>query len=411
MQAKAFRVWAAIAPLLAAGLCPADAVAGADVKALTAAYNASGQALFQELAREPGNVVLSPYSIGAAMAMVRAGARGETERQMTTVLKHTLAREAADAASAALITILDGYGMSDKAPARLSTANALMLAKRGELIGQGYRALVNAKYAAAIHEGASLDDINGWVKERTEGKIDRILDKLPDDAAAVLLNAVYLKAEWASPFSKGATRDDDFKLTAKATVRVPTMHHQANFRAAEGTGYRAIRLDYTAGSLGMIVVLPNEVDGLDAVAGTLDAGALKALLTTLSSGERSLVALALPRFKAAYKTSLAKVLQQAGMSLAFEDKADFSGMTGKSADQPGVKIGDVLHRATLEVAEEGTEASAATAVIMLEARATLPKKGAPSPIPFVVDRPFLIYVVDDASGAILFQGRIADPRA
>jgi serpin B len=411
MQPKGFRVLATIAPLLAAGLCPANALAAADVYALTAAYNASGQALFQVLAREPGNIVLSPYSIGAAMAMTRAGARGETERQMTMVLKHTLAREDADAASAALLTILNDYGKSAEAPARLSTANALMLAKRGDLIGQGYRALVAGKYAAAVHEGATLDDINGWVKERTEGKIDRILDKLPDDTAAVLLNAVYLKAAWASIFSKEATRDDDFKLTAETTVRVTTMHQQANFRITEGAGHRAIRLNYAAGTLGMVVVLPNAVDGLDAVARTLDAGALKALLTTLASGKRSLVALALPRFKAAYKTSLAKVLQLAGMTLAFKDRADFSGMTGKSAGQAGVKIGDVLHRAALDVSEEGTEGSAATAVAMLEARATPLKQDPPTPIPFTVDRPFLFYVVDDTSGAILFQGRVADPRS
>ena len=201
MRAKGIGLWVVLAPLLAAGLDPADAV-GADVRALTAAYNASGQALFQELATKPGNIVLSPYSIGSAMAMARAGARGQTERQMTTVLKHTLALEATDAANAALLTILDGYGKSADERATLQAANALMLAKHGRLISQGYRALVRDKYAAAIHEGAKLEDINGWVKERTEGKIDRILDELPDDAAAVLLNAVYLKAAWASAFSK-----------------------------------------------------------------------------------------------------------------------------------------------------------------------------------------------------------------
>ena len=188
------------------------------------------------------------------------------------------------------------------------------------------------------------------------------------------------------------------------------MFQQAAFRLAERPGYRAIRLDYTARGLGMVVVLPNEVDGLDAVARTLDAGALATLRAALAGSQPSLVMLALPRFKAASKVSLAKAFQKAGMTLAFEDKADFGGMTGKGPGEPGVKIGDVLHRATIEVGEEGTEAAAATAVIMLEARAAPPKKEQPTPIPFVVDRPFLFYVVDDASGAILFQGRIADPR-
>jgi serpin B len=405
MQAKGIGRWAAIAPLLAAALGPADAAA-ADVHGLTAAYNASGQALFRELATKPGNIVLSPYSIGSAMAMARAGARGETETQMTKVLRHTLGLEATDAANAALLKILNGYGTSTDTPAKLSAANALMLAERGDLISQGYRALVRDKYAAAIHEGSTLEDINGWVKERTEGKIDRILDKLPDDAAAVLLNAVYLKAAWATPFNRGATREEDFKLTAKETVRVPTMHQQTMLRVVERAGYRAARLNYAARSLNMIVVLPNEVEGLEAVARTLDPGELKALSTALGASRPDLVALALPRFKTAYAASLAGPFKKAGMTLAFDDKADFGGMTGKTG--PGVKIGSILHRATIEVVEEGTEAAAATAVIM-ESRAS-PDKEQPKVIPFAVDRPFLFYIVDDASGAVLFQGRIADPR-
>jgi serpin B len=380
-----------------------------NVPALTAAYNASAQALYAELAREPGNIVLSPYSIGSAMAMARTGARGETETQMTAVLKHTLAREATDAANAALLKMLNRYDGSAAAPAKLSAANALMLAKGGNLIAPGYRTLVQEKYAAGVHEGATLETVNGWVKQRTDGRIDSILDELPEDAAAVLLNAVYLKATWAQRFTAKATAKSDFKLSPTQTVPVPTMHGQAMYHLAERAGYRAIRLDYTARGLGMIVVLPNDVDGVDAVARTVDAGEIKALRTALGEGQPKLVALALPRFKAAYKASLAKLFQQAGMTLAFDDKADFAGMTGKGA--PGVKIGAILHRATVEVGEEGTEAAAATAVVIMERSAPAAKGRAPVPIPFVVDRPFLFYIVDDASGAILFQGRIADPRA
>jgi serpin B len=405
MQMRGIGRWAAIAAFLAAGLYPAAAGAE-DVRALTAAYNASGQALFQELAAKPGNIVLSPYSIGSAMAMARAGARGDTERQMTTALKHTLALGATDAANAALLAILDGYAKSTDTPATLRTANALMLTKHGHLIAPGYRALVNDKYAAAIHAGATLEDINGWVKERTEGRIDRILDKLPDDDAAVLLNAVYLKAQWALRFNTRATRDEDFKLSAKETVRVPTMHRRAMLSVAERPGYRAIRLDYAALALGMIVVVPDEVDGLEGVSGTLDAGALRTLWTALGADDsRRWVALQLPRFKTAYSTSLAKAFHKAGMTLAFSDKADFGGMTGKGRDEPGVKIGDILHRATIEVAEWGSEAAAATAVSTRRHN-----RRRPEPIPFVVDHPFLFFIVDDASGVILFQGRIADPR-
>jgi serpin B len=267
--------------------------------------------------------------------------------------------------------MLNRYDGSAAAPAKLSAANALMLAKRGNLIAPGYRTLVQEKYAAGVHEGATLETVNGWVKQRTDGRIDSILDELPEDAAAVLLNAVYLKATWAQRFTAKATAKSDFKLSPTQTVSVPTMHGQAMYHLADRAGYRAIRLDYTARGLGMIVVLPNDVDGVDAVARTVDAGEIKALRTALGD--------------------------------------DFAGMPGMGA--PGVKIGAILHRATVEVGEEGTEAAAATAVVIMERSAPAAKGRAPVPIPFVVDRPFLFYIVDDASGAILFQGRIADPRA
>jgi serpin B len=285
-----------------------------------------------------------------------------------------------------------------------------MLAKRADLISREYRALVRDKYAAAVFEGAGLDEINGWVKERTEGKIDRILDSLAPGAAAVLLNAVYLKAAWASAFAKGATHDSDFKLASGAKVRVPTMHQQAPFPVVERAGYRAIRLDYTVRALGMIVVLPDEVDGADAVTRQLGTGEIAGLAAALKGAPHHPVAVALPRFKTAFRAGFVEPFKRAGMTLAFDESADFGGMTGKVADKEGVKIGEIQHRATLEVVEQGTEAAAATAVVMLPARAS-PLKEPPKATPFVVDRPFLFYIVDDASGAILFQGRIVDPRA
>lgn len=449
MHFRAVARWAALFPLFVVAIHSRPALAQ-DVRALTKAYNATGQALFQELARTPGNIVVSPYSIGTAMAMARAGARGDTERQMTKALKHTLPLPATDKANAALLATFAGYDRTSNAgycpqgarwggtqceaepsadrrcpppmhledklcvgqptgpSAKLTTANALMLAKRADLISADYKALVRDKYAAAVYEGAGLDEVNGWVKQKTDGKIDRILEQLPSDTAAVLLNAVYLKAAWASTFAKSATREDDFKLTGKQTVRVSMMRQQGTFPVGERTGYRAIRLEYVERSLGMVIVLPNEVEGLAAVAQRLDEAEVASLVTGLGKGQRSLVALALPRFKAAFKARLVEPLQQAGMTLAFTDDADFGGMTGKGRDQQGVKIGDIRHRAVIEVAEQGTEAAAATAVVMVPARSAPaePQK----PVPFVVDRPFLFYVVDDATGAILFQGRIVDPR-
>jgi serpin B len=376
---------------------------------LTEAYNASGQALFRELARKPGNIVISPYSIGTAMAMARAGARGETALQMTKVLGHTLPLGATDSANAALLAKLAGYAKTSEPErsVKLLAANALMVTPvGGQAISQPFRALVRDKYGAAVHEGADLDTVNSWVREKTQGKIDRILDKLDPDAAAVILNAVYLKAPWASAFHKTATRDEDFHLSSAKTVRVKTMHQRESFALAEGARYRAIRLDYVERSLGMVIVLPNDVDGLGAATDELDAPKLASLLAELRGGRHTPVALALPRFKAELRVGLAPLFKAAGMTLAFDRKAaDFSGMLGERADRNLLHIGDIQHRAVIEVTEPGTEAAAATAVVMTKRSLLLPDA-----VPFVVDRPFLFYVVDDASGAILFQGRIVDPR-
>ena len=242
----------------------------AQVQALTQAYNASGLGLFQGFTASPGNIVLSPYSIGTAMAMALSGARGATEVQMAAVLKHRLPRAEIDAANSAALAILNGYDRSATPPtcpadmrlngaqcetgllangqcrfplrregdqcvgaatvppsAKLLAANALMLTKRGDLVSPEYAALLKDKYAAEVFQNAGLDEINGWVNRKTEGKIDKILDGLDPDSAAVLLNAVYFKARWSSPFDKNVTKDDAFNLSATQMVQVPMMRRHS----------------------------------------------------------------------------------------------------------------------------------------------------------------------------------------
>jgi serpin B len=445
-----------IARLCARGALPVLAAAGtveaqeADmIKTLTRDYNASGLALYGAFARAPGNLVLSPYSIGSAMAMARSGARGETEREMAAALKHSLPREAVDAVNAVVLAVLKlhdrtadpGYcpkgtrqagERCETAPAadgncpppstrqgdiciappslpsvKLLAANALALPKGGVGVSQTYAAVLRDSYGAAVLEGAGVDAINAWVAARTAGKIDRIVDRLPEVPGPVLINAVYLKAAWHSPFAVAATQDGDFNLSAAVRVRVPMMRQQGELALAERDGYRALRLDYAERSLGLVVVLPQEVEGLDRVADKLDSAELTSLLAALKGASHRLVEVALPRFKAAFSADLVPPLQDAGMRLAFSDAADFSGMTGSGPRVAGLKIAAIRHRAVIEVDERGTEAAAATGVTMAPTSAPLEP---PKPVPFVVDRPFLFLVVDDASGAVLFQGRIADPR-
>jgi serpin B len=418
----------------------------ARIKQLTAAYRASGQALFAQLAAAPGNIVFSPYSIGTAMAMALAGARGDTEAEMAEVLRLRMSRADVDAANGALIKILNGYDHSAAPPecnagmswngkscegpaagrcptkmrkdgercvgapihvaasAKLAVANALMLPGGGETIRDDYRALVREQYAAEIFTGARLEDVNGWVAKRTEGKIPKILAKLDPKAAAVLLNAVYFKAHWAATFSKSATRDGPFSLTAAQTVQTPMMRRTGQYAVTARPSYRAIALPYDIDQLAMIVVLPNEIEGLADVARRLDGEELAALFAALAAEPPRPVLLELPRFKTSFTASLRRPFEALGMHLAFDRaRADFSAM----AAQGPLVIDDILHRAVIDVMEEGTEAAAATAVVMM------PRSAAPrpqEPEPFRVDRPFLFSIVDRATGAVLFAGRIMDPR-
>jgi len=293
------------------------------------------------------------------------------------------------------------------ASARFLAANALMLLKHGDLISADYVASLKSKYAAEVFKDAGLDDVNGWVARKTEGKIGRILDRLDPDSVAVLLNAVYFKARWASVFDLKLTKDEAFNLTRSQQADVAMMNQTGSFSLVSRGGYRAARLNYEVPELGLVIVLPDDVEGVAAVARRLGANELAELFTALRDGQaKKPVALALPRFKAEYRAELVAPFRQAGIQKAFDaNNADFSGMSGQPAAVGRLHIDQIVHRAVIEVAEENTEAAAATAVGI---RAT--SASAPTPVSFRVDRPFLFYLVDDTTGAILFQGRVVDPR-
>lgn len=434
-------------PMVVATLFTALAPAGTlaqeagrpEVQALTRAYNASGQALFKEFSAQPGNIVFSPYSIGTAMAMALAGARGDTEREMATVLQHSLAVAHINKANAAAMAILNGYdkaqpscpaplklaGERCEAPpradgscpipakrdddvcvasprvppsAKLLVANALMLA--GGTVTPNYEALVRDQYAAEVFRGATLDTVNGWVAKRTEGKIDKILDRLSD---LVLVNAVYFKSRWALVFDQKLTKNEFFSLSRSRQEMVPTMLQRASHVVVSREGYRAIRLPYAVRSLAMVVALPNEIDGIGEVSRRIDQNELSQLFGALRKEAPRPVVLSLPRFKSEYRVDLKAAFQKLGMSLPFDlNRADFSGMVKERA-----AIDQIVHRAVIEVSEEATEAAAVTAIGFVVTSAKIKPA---EPLQFRVDRPFLYYLVDETTGAVLFQGRVVDPR-
>jgi len=431
---------------------PLNIAAEARIALLSKGYNATGQQLFGQFAGARGNIVFSPYSIGTAMSMALAGARGDTATEMMRALSLRMSTEAVDTANAEVLSVLNGYDRSAAPPvcppgatvvgrncemrpagdmanqcryglllqgarcvgpastqpsARLLAANALMLLKPGDVIAPDYITLLKTRYAAEVFQQATLDDINGWIARKTADMIKHMVDRLDPDASAALLDAVYFKARWASAFDKKLTKDEPFHLDRSQQADVPMMNQSASFSLVSRGGYRAIRLDYEVSDLGLVIVLPDDVEGAAAVARRLDANALTELFAALRDGKaRKPVALALPRFKIEYKADLVEPFRKMGMRKAFEPGgADFSGMT--QPGQAGVYLGTILHRAVIDVAEESTEAAAATAVVIRPAAIPPP---AAQPESFRADHPFLFYLVDDTTGLILFQGRISDPR-
>jgi serpin B len=390
---------------LVVGITPMLAVAvpvEARSARLIAAYNGFGQRLLEKLAKNPGNVVFSPYSIGTAMAMALAGARSTTEVEMAQVLGGLgLSRDEVNAANAAMMASLNN---TPSASFRLHLANALVLTTQQGAISEDYIATLRKDYSADVFRDGNLATVNAWVKQKTDGKIDSILRRLDPRTALVLVDAIYFKASWQSQFDKLATTDTPFHLSNGTMTKVPMMYQQGDFALTKMQDYSAIRLPYEGARASMIVILPDT--GIASVMQRLNDKELQHLLASLRSTPKQPVALWLPRFKTDFQANLVVPLKALGMHHAFDPRtADFSGVTGKPPSQASLAIDQIMHGAAIDVTEQGTEAAAATAESVVVASVEVAHWQ-----PFRVDRPFLFAVVDDKTNAILFEGLIVDPR-
>lgn len=405
-------LWGCARPAAAIGLATSSASRAAgspeDASAAAASLDAFGFDLYRRVSSTGGNLVFSPASIAIALSMANAGARGETATQMESVL-HSGAGAASgngmnslDQALAALSgSFPDGAGKPMEV--KLHIANA-PFAQGGMKIQQAYLDILASRYGA----GLRLVDYNGdaagackliddWVSDQTEKRIPKLLDSLDPATRLVLVNAIYLKAPWQTPFLDEATADASFTRPDGTTVSVPTMNASLETRYASGSGWQAVELPYVGGSLAMTIVVPNDMTAFER---SLDAARFDTIAGALSP---AMVNLSLPRFKTETSRDLAPVLADMGMPLAMNpDRADFSGITSDEA----LYVSRVVHQANISLDEKGTEASAATAVIMASATAV------PGEIVTLhVDRPFLFALRDTKTGAILFLGRIVDPSA
>jgi serpin B len=376
----------------------------ADQPQLVAGNSQFALDLYQALRSQPGNLFYSPYSISLALAMTYAGARAETETELADVLHFTLPQDQLHPAFNGLDVQLNREVEGEEQAFQLNIANSIwgqqnfafqpdFLDTLAENYGAGLR-LVD--YAADPED--VRQQINSWVEDETQ---DKIKDLIPAGALdpmtrLVLANAIYFKAAWQNQFEKDNTEDASFTLLDGSQVDVPTMHQSEGMNYAAGDGWQAVELTYEGGRQSMLILLPAEGQ-FEAFEASLNAVQVEEILNGMTWAS---VDLSLPKFSFESSFELDGLLAEMGMPSAFSPgQADFSGMTAEQE----LYISAILHKAFVDVNEEGTEAAAATAVMVRVTSLPI------DPVQMQVDHPFIFMIRDSETGSILFTGRVVNP--
>jgi serpin B len=364
--------------------------------------------LYAKLKAQPGNLFFSPYSISTALAMTYAGAKGNTEQQMASVLHFPLTQDTLHQKFASLQQELNQLGKNGTI--ELSISNALW-AQENHVFLKEFLDLTNKYYNAGLKkvdfkidpEKARLE-INNWVAKETKDKIQDLIQPgmLNKLTRLVLTNAIYFKGKWLSQFDKNITQDAQFWLSKGTSLKVPMMHKQAEFNYAEAENLQILELLYMGKELSMVILLPKQIDGLGQLEANLNAKNIDSWIFSL---KRTEVIVSLPKFKMTSSFELGQTLSSMGMPDAFGPKANFSGMDGEVDLYKKLYISAVIHKAFADCNEEGTEAAAATAVVMQKLAAIAETH----PI-FEADHPFIFLIRHRPSGSILFIGRVTNPK-
>lgn len=376
-----------------------------DKAAAAARNNRFGFELLGQLSKPDANAFISPYSISAALSMTYAGARGETADEMSKVLHFAPDQERWHPAFASLSADLRPAGKEP--PYQLHIANRLW-GQSGAQFHDAFLKTTRDQYGAGIQPldfkndtEAARKTINTWVEEQTKDKIKELIGKrtLTPATRLVLTNAIYFKSAWDQPFMARFTTPEDFRV-GRDTVKVPMMHQTSHYRLGEDDKLQMIDLPYQNRALSMVVVLPKNADGLAEVEKGMTAAQLDDWLKKLKLQR---VELSLPKFKLLESYQVADTLRSMGMKRAFDpNQADFSGISSEP-----FSISQIIHKALVDVDEKGTEAAAATAVVM-KAGSAAPRD---KPAVFKADHPFLFLIRDNNTGAVLFLGRLVKPAA
>jgi len=370
--------------------------------------------LYRAIRNTDGNLFYSPHSISLALAMTYAGARGDTEQQMDDTLRFTLPSRQLHPAfnwlDIELASRGEGAEGKDEGGFRLNIVNAIWGQKDYEFLSE-FLDILAENYGAGLRPldfikapEESRITINNWVSEQTEGRIEDLIPQGLIDTwtRLVLTNAIYFNAAWQYPFEESMTKDGPFYLLDGSKVTVPMMKQTEHFGYTEGEGYQAVELPYDGRELSMVILLPRK-ENFEQFEGSLDYQLVDSLIKAL---EYQRVSLTMPKFEFESEFRLKETLAAMGMPDAFVwPIADFSGMTGNR----DLFIGDVIHKAFVSVDESGTEAAAATAVVMLPTAG--PPEEPEEAVEVTVDRPFIFLIRDIETGAIVFVGRVVNPNA
>ena len=362
--------------------------------------------LYPKLGEKNENNFFSPYSLQTALGMCLVGAKGDTQKKLAELIEAPKTLNAQKEYFNALIGEVHGT-VDDKREYELRSCNALWPQSTPDFkLLPDYLTTIEDDFYSTVtpvdyvdNPTGAVDAINQWCDESTNGKITNVITKafVNKETRLVLTNAIYFKGKWATAFEKDDTFPEDFR-GSDGTTEVPTMHSNGeNWKYYENDRFKALELPYKGDDLSMIVVLPHE-DNIDVINDLEDT--YEEARESLTNSHPEKVNVSLPKFKFSTTYKLGETFQDLGASLAFSDDADFTGIS-----KTRLKISEVIHKAFVEVDEEGTEAAAVTVVRMMRCTSVrMPVK----PKEFKADHPFQFYIVNRQSGNIHFCGRVSN---
>ncbi len=378
--------------------------------------------LYHQLLREQvegeasGNLFFSPASISGAFALAYAGARGETRSQIARVLHFA---ENDSVLHPAMGSVLGRFSFEDEGNV-LSTNNSIWFEKI-TVVEPAYLSLMNNHYTDVIQRvdyrndpSGALEVMNSWVEDNTAGKIKDLLseEEITDETRATLINTVYLNARWWWPFDKRRTNAEKFNSVVGNDLVVPTMRREEHGTYAKTKDFRVTSVGIQGSGLSLILLLPRRKNGLEKAERTLTPQMIESAFSELSTSDRYIVDLKMPKWRMDQRIKLRGTLRSMGVVRAFECNAEFEGMI-VPRKQPEhyitTRLQDVIHQTFIEIDEQGLEAAAATGISMI--RVSSGPRVRPKKIKFYADHPFLYIIRHAETGMILFMGRMVNPTA